>query len=162
MYYGILEAIAAVGVAIAGFSGVVFVLGDRAGRRLTEVEKNGLFHLLYTSLGPVVIALILHALLSSGINEAGVWRAGCGIGGIHIIFGASRAFWETRHDKVSWRGVLARAAIVVAIALGLANLVIAAGFLSDFASLGCLALLILLLWVSMMNYASLLVAEAQE
>ena len=76
MYYGILEAIAAVGVAIAGFSGVVFVLGDRADRRLTAEEKNGLFHLLYTSLGPVIISLVLHALLSSSVNEVGVWRTG--------------------------------------------------------------------------------------
>ena len=162
MYYGILEAIAAVGVAIAGFSGVVFVLGDRAGRRLTAEEKNGLFHLLYTSLGPVIISLVLHALLSSGVNEVGVWRAGCGITGIHIIFGASRALWETRGNRVNWRGAFGQIAIVVAIVLGLVNLVVAAGLFSDFASLSCLALLIFLLWVSMMNFASLLVPKFDE
>ena len=162
MYYGTLEAIAAVGVAIAGFSGVVFVLGDRAGRPLTAEEKNGLFHLLYTSLGPVIISLVLHALLSSGVNEIGVWRAGCGITGIHTLYGASRALWETRGNTANWRGDLGQIAIVGAIVLGLANLVVAAGFFSDFASLGCLALLIYLLWVSMMNFASLLVPKFKE
>ena len=162
MYYGTLEAIAAVGVTLAGFSGVVFALGDRNGRRLTAAEKNGLFHLLYTSLGTVIISLVLHALLSSGVNEVGVWRAGCGISGIHALYGASRAFWETRGKTANWRDDFGQIAIVVAIALGLSNLVFAAGLFSDFAPLACLTLLIYLLWVSMMNFASLLVPKSDE
>ena len=159
MYESVLEAIAGVGVAVAGFSGVVFVLGDRAGRDLKARERSGLFHLLFTSFGAVMISLILNALLSSDLDESGIWRTGCAITGIWVLVGASRAIYEEFGKRHSLRGSLAWLSPLGAIPLAAINLIVAAGFYSDFAPLVCLALLIYILLVSMMYFVSLLIPE---
>lgn len=49
MSHEILITIARVAAALAGFSGVVFALGNRAGRTLSAKEESGLTHMLLTS-----------------------------------------------------------------------------------------------------------------
>ena len=46
----LLSTIAEVAVTLAGFSGVIFALGSRAGGKLTAKEESGLTHMLLTSL----------------------------------------------------------------------------------------------------------------
>ncbi len=91
MHQDLLQALAGVAVTLAGFSGVVFALGSRAEGKLSALEKSGLFHLLLTSFGVVIISLLIKTLLNSSMDETIVWRIGCAALGIFTMMGASRA-----------------------------------------------------------------------
>jgi hypothetical protein len=66
----LLSTIAEVVVTLAGFSGVIFALGNRSGGKLTAKVESGLTHMLLTSFGPVLISLFALALLKSGLEDA--------------------------------------------------------------------------------------------
>ena len=59
----LLSTIAEVVVTLAGFSGVIFALGNRSGGKLTAKEESGLTHML-------LISLFALALLKSGLEDA--------------------------------------------------------------------------------------------
>ena len=58
MYVDLLQTIAEVAATLAGFSGVVFVLGRRAEGRFSTKERSGLFWQLSGALGALVIGTV--------------------------------------------------------------------------------------------------------
>jgi hypothetical protein len=66
---------AEIGIAITGFSGVVLVFGERAGR-LSERRDRFLFRTLFTgSLIPLAIVAIAFILEAAAVERATTWRA---------------------------------------------------------------------------------------
>ena len=144
---------------MAGFSGVVFVLGGRAEGRFSQTERNGLFHLLLTSCGNALVSLTVAAIIAASANETIAWRVGCGLVGAFVLFGASRAMLEERRGEHSLPRFIAWPIPIVATILAVANVVVAAGFFVGVAHIACISLLIYLLLVSVLYFASLLVPD---
>lgn len=76
--------IAEIAVALAGFSGLVLVLGQRRDR-LTELERYRLILLLTPSLVALFMALAPLALLETGIGSMLLWRAASGVQGFICV-----------------------------------------------------------------------------
>ncbi len=160
MFNDLLYTIAEVSITLAGFSGVVFILGSRAQGRFTQAEKNGLFHLLLTSCGNAIVALVVAAVLAASADELVAWRMGCALVGVFVLFGASRAMIEEKRGEHSLPRFVAWPVPVVSIILALVNVVVAAGLFVSYAPIICIALLIFLILVSVLYFASLLVPES--
>ena len=159
MSHEILVTISQVGVTLAGFSGVVFALGNRAGRSLSEKEESGLTHMLLTSFGPVLISLVTLVLLSSAIDTESAWRLGCGIAGAYCFTGSTKAMIDEVKGRHSLPKLIAWVAPVGSQVLGAANLVIAFGYFTPYAAVALDAALIYLLWISISYFVSLLKQE---
>ncbi len=157
LFQDLLHTIAAVSITLAGFSGVVFILGNRAEGRFSQKEKNGLFHLLLTSCGNSIVALTIAALLAGSASESVAWRIGCALVGAFVLFGAGRAIAEERRGEHNLPRFIGWPVPVTAIVLAIANVVIAAGFFVERAHVACITLLIYLILVSVLYFASLLV-----
>ena len=157
MFQDLLLSIAEVAITMAGFSGVVFILGNRAEGRFTQTEKNGLFHLLLTSCGNTIVALTIAAVLAGSADEVVAWRIGCALVGAFVLFGASRAMIEEKRGEHGLPRFIAWPIPLVAILLAIINVLMAAGFFTEFAYIACLSLLIYLILVSVLYFASLLV-----
>jgi hypothetical protein len=80
-----LTTIAEVAVGLAGFSGVVVVLGRQPGQ-FSRVEAGRLVVLLLSSFGALFFALMPFALFPLGLNPAAVWRTA---GGLVAVFALS-------------------------------------------------------------------------
>lgn len=156
MFHDILITIAQVGVTLAGFSGVVFALGNRAGRSLTAKEDSGLTHMLLTSFGPVLISLVTLVLLSSEINTDLSWRIGCGITGTYCFTGSTKAIIDELKGRHSLPKIVAWLAPISSQFLGVWNLAIAVGYFSSLAPVALVVALICLLWISVSYFFSLL------
>ena len=156
MFQDLLQTIAQVAVTLAGFSGVVFALGSRAGRQLSDKEESGLMHMLLTSFGPVLISLIALVLLKSDIDEVMAWRIGCAVLGIFAFTGSTKAIMDELKGRHSLPKGLAWATPIGAQVFGAFNLVVAFGFLTDMAQVIFTVTLIYLLWVSIVYFISLL------
>jgi hypothetical protein len=87
MHQDLLFTIAEVSVTLAGFSGVVFILGSRAEGRFSEAEKNGLFHLLFITCGNMLVALMVAGCLSFSVSVTVSWRIGCAAIGLFVLTG---------------------------------------------------------------------------
>lgn len=155
----ILATIAQVAVTLAGFSGVIFALGNRSGRSLTAREESGLTHMLLTAFGPVLISLSTLVLLSTDIDAGTAWRLSCGFTGIFCFAGSSKAMIDEIRGRHSLPKMIAWVAPIGAQVLGALLLVIAAGYLLPYADVALEATLIYLLWISMMYFISLLKQE---
>jgi hypothetical protein len=70
----LLTTLAQLGVALAGFSGIVSVLGTRASGEWSSWERTLLAVLLATSGGVILWSLLPLLLLASGLAEGRVWR----------------------------------------------------------------------------------------
>lgn len=156
----LLHTIPQVAVTLAGFSGVIFALGNRSGGRLTDKEESGLTHMLLTSFGPVLIALFTIVLLKSSMGTELAWRLACGVTGIFAFTGSSKAMFDEVKGRHSLPKVLAWVAPIGAQLLGLANLAVTAGFFFEMASVILELTLIYLLWISMIYFVSLLKQDA--
>ena len=156
MSQDILVTIAQVAVTLAGFSGVVFALGNRGGRTLTAREESGLTHMLLTSFGPVLISLATLVLLNSGMDAELAWRFGCGIIGVFSFTGSTKAMIDEVKGRHSLPKVIAWVAPVGSQLLGAANLIVAGGYFSSFAAVALEVTLIYLLWISISYFMSLL------
>ena len=152
----LLSTIAEVAVTLAGFSGVIFALGNRAGGKLTEKEKSGLSHMLLTSFGPVLISLFTLLLLKSGLEEAQAWRICCAATGIFCFTGSTKAMIDELKGKHSLPKLIAWAAPIGAQLLGAANLGVAFGYMAEKADVVLESTLIYLLWISITYFISLL------
>ena len=86
-----LTTIAEVALGLAGFSGVVVVLGRQPGA-FTRVEVGRLIVLLMSSLGAMFFALLPFALSPLGLSDSAVWR----------ISGALLAIFATAHIGISY------------------------------------------------------------
>jgi len=73
-----LATVAEIGIALAGFSGLVVVLRKRSGP-LNEIEKYRMSVLLATAFGAMFLALLPGALQQLGLDDDVVWRASSGI-----------------------------------------------------------------------------------
>lgn len=155
----LLGTIAEVAVTLAGFSGVIFALGSRAGRKLTDKEESGLTHMLLTSFGPVLISLTALALLNSGIQETTAWRISCGIAGVYCFTGSTKAIIDELKGRHSLPKVIAWVAPIGSQLLGLANLLVAFGIPLFKASTIFEFALIYLLFISISYFFSLLKQE---
>ena len=160
MFQDLLYTIAQVAVTLAGFSGVVFVLGARAEGRFSKTERNGLFHLLLTSCGNALVSLIIAAVLVASADEIIAWRIGSGIVGLFVLFGGVRAMLEQRRGEHSLHRFIAWPIPVVAVILAVTNVLVAAGFFVGQAHIICISLLIYMLLVSVLYFASLLVPDS--
>jgi len=80
-----LTTIAEVALGLAGFSGVVVVLGRQPGE-LTRTDAGRLVILLMSGLGAMFFALLPFALSPLGISDSSVWRIS---GGLLAVFGVS-------------------------------------------------------------------------
>jgi len=159
LYQDLLHTIAEVAITLAGFSGVVFVLGSRSQGRFTQTERNGLFHLLLTSCGNAIVALVVAAVLASSADETVAWRVGCGLVGVFVLFGASRAMIEEKRGEHSLPRFVAWPIPIGATILALANVVVASGLYVSIAHIACISLLIYMIMVSVLYFASLLVPD---
>ena len=101
LFEGLLHTVAQVAITMAGFSGVVFALGNRGKRKLSDKEKNGILDMLLASFGAVIISLIAIKLLSNNLDNAVAWRISCALAGVYVISGASRATLDMYRDKHS-------------------------------------------------------------
>jgi ABC-type iron transport system FetAB permease component len=73
-----LATVAEIGIALAGFSGLVVVLRKRSGS-LNDIEKYRMSVLLATAFGAMFLALLPGALQQLGLDDDVVWRASSGI-----------------------------------------------------------------------------------
>ena len=115
---------------------------------------------MLTSCGNALVSLIVAALLVASADEVIAWRIGCGIVGIFVLFGATRAILEQRRGEHSLPKFLALPIPIVAVILAVANVLIAAGFFVSQAHIVCISLLIYLLLVSVLSFTSLLVPDS--
>ena len=156
MYEDLLQTISQVAVTLAGFSGVVFALGNRSGRELSDKEESGLMHLLLTSFGPVLISLVALVLLKSNMDTVTAWRISCGVLGLFAFTGSTKAFIDEYKGRHSLPKGLAWATPIGAQIFGVLNLLVVFGFFIELASIIFTSTLIYLLWVSIVYFISLL------
>jgi hypothetical protein len=154
-----LQTIAEVAATLAGFTGVVFVLGRRSAGQLTNRERNGLFHMLLTTLGTMLFALIVTATLTFSDDQAGGWRIGCALAGTCTLFGASRAVIEKIRGEQSLPAFLAWPVPIGAILLAVGNFLLAWGPSPALAPIACVSILIYLLLVATVYFVSLLAPD---
>jgi hypothetical protein len=162
MYVNLLQTIAQIAGTLAGFVGVVFILGHRAEGQLSERERSGVFHLLFTAICALILSLVLVAVLAATKENPMTWRAGAAVLGAFNFFGASRATIEKLRRKnllllaVSWG--FPAGGFSVAVFAGLA----AIGLLADLAPLACATNLIWFLVVSLGYFVNLLVPRKRR
>lgn len=155
----LLATIAEVAVTLAGFSGVIFALGNRAGGKLTAKEESGLMHMLLTSFGPVLIALFALLMLKSGLAEEQAWRISCGVAGVFCFTGSTKAMFDEVKGRHSLPKLIAWVAPIGSQILGAANIGVAFGYYVEKANIVLAAALIYLLWISISYFVSLLKQE---
>ena len=155
----LLFTISQVAVTLAGFSGVIFALGNRSRGRLSSKEESGLSHMLLTSFGPVIISLMAGVLLESELADETAWRIGCAIAGIFAFTGSTKAMLDEIKGKHSLPKIIAWIAPIGAQVLGAFNLLAAIGPLKEYATVLFQSLLIYLIWISMTYFVSLLKQE---
>ena len=155
----LLPTIAEVAVTLAGFSGVIFALGNRAGRTLTAKEESGLTHMLLTSFGPVLISLIALVLLKSSLENDLAWRISCGLAGVYCFTGSTKAMLDELKGRHSLPKIIAWVAPIGSQLIGVANLGVALGYQVEMASVILETALIYLLWISITYFISLLKQE---
>jgi hypothetical protein len=81
---GFLTTIAEVGIAVAGFSGIVAVLGRRSEGDWSEADRLRLRLLLLVSFNTVLLSLLPMFLSAAGVVEE-VWRAASGICLVYLL-----------------------------------------------------------------------------
>jgi len=72
-------------VAVAGFSGVVIILGRRAIGEWSQIERERFLNLLLTSFMVLFLSLLALVLLHAGTPAATTWRIGSGLWSIIVI-----------------------------------------------------------------------------
>ena len=141
---------------MAGFSGVVYALGNRAGRELDDWEKSGVLHMLLPSLGTVIISLVAITLLNSNLSNPVAWRIISAIAGIFVIGGASKSTLDMLQDKTNLSKIVAWPTNISGEIFGVINILVALGLFLEYAEWVCVSTLIFLLFASMISFAYLL------
>ena len=142
---GTFETVSEIAVALAGFSGIVTALAHRQGQPWGSVEWFRLKVLLVWSLGVALLALV-PAALSALPAVSGPWRVAHGV---FAAFHLSSFIWYftavrsvESGDRV-FPAALNRLTLPIAVAILLAELAVAAGYL---AGLGAFLYLVALIW----------------
>ncbi len=159
-----LHIVAEIGIALAGFSGVVVALGHRSGRTAGIAR---LWLLLAQALGAVIFAFVPLLLEAAGLEPSATWRVTNGaisVFGCSIIIGifleqGSLILEQSspRHWRWGWWGGIGVTLIAITIYTLLAIHALG-GFPSSGAFLNLLGLVWLLAMASM-NFILLLVTE---
>jgi hypothetical protein len=74
-----------VGIATAGFSGIVVVLGQRAQGEWSQSDLGRISLLLQTSFAAIFLAFLPLVLGGAGVSEAAVWRACSGTFAVYVL-----------------------------------------------------------------------------
>ncbi len=153
-----LHTVAEVGIALAGFSGVVVALGQRPG----AAGIGRLWLLLAQAIGAVIFSFVPLLLEEAGLEPSTNWRVTNGaisVFGFGIVLGIlmQQRSLLLQHRGWSWWGGIGvtLAAIVIYVLLAIHAF---GGFSSSGAFLGLLALVWLLTMASM-NFMLLLLSE---
>ena len=155
-----LHTIAEVGIAITGFAGIVAAIQRGANRAAQPAVADPLGILLGTSLGTVFFCFVPEWLNSAIAAPDVVWRVSLAAYGtyrlayIALILNAQRG--GAVAISVSWRR------FTVGVALGVLQLVAAAGFLSEFQYFLYLSGLLWGLMVALINFPTLLRDHTRE
>ena len=150
----LLQTFAEVGVAITGFTGVVFVLGGRAAGEWSRAEKIHFRILLGCSVYLVLFALlpvVLESYLSTGV----AWRSSAGVLGVGsggIVASTWRRFWPHRQLFPAYWRRLTLINFVVGSLQAVACLLVALGYLSELQALIYLLLLLNLAASALFNF----------
>lgn len=115
---GILQTIAELSVAFAGFTGVVVAFGRRPGRG-ASIDAHAFVAMLASSLQALLFSMLPFLMAAAGMTEPRLWRVGSACMLVGLALGASadlRYGW--RADRSEWRGFDRGLAFVVPV-LGL-------------------------------------------
>ena len=156
MYFEIVQTIAEVSGALIGFVGVVFVLGKRAVRQLTVVERNGIAHLFVGAAGTLIFSILIMVLLAFFENEAIAWRIGSAIMATYLLLGASKAIVEELRGEHSLPKPFNWALPITAEIIAILNVATALGYFEHLLQLSCVLALLLGLVVAISYFISLL------
>ncbi|MGH0029293.1 MAG: hypothetical protein ACQGVC_05855 [Myxococcota bacterium] len=74
-----------VGVATAGFSGIVVVLGQRAQGEWSPADLGRVSVLLQSSLAAILLSFLALVLHGAGVADSSIWRIGSGT---HVVYTA--------------------------------------------------------------------------
>ena len=155
MYFEIIQVMAEVAGALIGFVGVVFVLGGRAVRSLTTVERNGMLHLLIGSIGTLLVSITTMILLAA-LGEDLAWRISAGICAVYAFSGATKAIGEELAGTHSLPVPFNWALPILALCAGSASAAAAAGMLPGYAALTTVLTMLMGLVVAVTYFVSLL------
>ena len=154
----ILQTFAEVGVALAGFTGVVFILGNRAAGEWSRAERMW-FRILLDSSVIVVFFALLPVVLESYLSTSTAWRwsAGLlGVGGLGFLAALWPRFWPHRQVfPTTWRRIVMGNFIVGTLQF-VSCLLVAAGYLSELQALIYLLVLLNFVGCALVNFAYLL------
>lgn len=162
---GTLETASEIGVALAGFSGIVTALSDRAGQHWGPADWYRLKALLIWSLGASLLAL-LPSGLSAVPGLESPWRIAHAA--FAIFHGSCLAwyFWEDRRQSFEEMPVLpvfvTRPTLPIAIAVFLAELAVAAGFLVPYGASLYLLAVTWFLFMAAITFSLLLLRGASK
>ena len=125
MEYGdVFIALAEIGVAIAGFSGIVAVFGTRSAGQWTPDDRLRLAFLLVCSLTVVFFSLLPFAISALHLPATVLWRAASGLLAIWLVLAdivAFRRIGRVRHefqsDSRRWLKALVRAGDAASVVL---------------------------------------------
>jgi hypothetical protein len=131
---GILQTIAEVSVAFAGFTGVVVAFGRRPGQDDSPINAHAFKAMLASSLQALIFAVLPFFAVACGAREPGLWRVASAFMLVGLAVGATMDVgFARRADRAEWTGFDRILEIGIAI-LGLAA--IAAQALNVFGAVG--------------------------
>lgn len=157
----VLLAFAQVAATLTGFIGVVFVLTERPGGRLSVHESSALFHLLFSALGALFLSLFAAILLVySPAQEHFAWRISNALSGLIHLTGAGRLMLETRRQASGMQRAVG--ASTLGIATAGVSFVAAAGYLPRAEALIFMLATLWALGVTVIAFVSLLIAAREN
>jgi len=98
---GILQTIAEVSVAFAGFTGVVVAFGRRPGQGGSSPDSHAFRAMLASSLQALLFAILPFLLAACGLAAPGLWRVASAVLLVGLAFGA---FMDVRYARGTDRG----------------------------------------------------------
>ena len=113
------------GIAIAGFSGIVAVVGDRSVRRLSPSDVGRVVLLLQGSLAATLLAFLALLLGGAGVPEPTIWRVGSACFAAYVALAMPLHFrrFRSMRDDPAFAPVLVRLVAVGVVLVGALQLV---------------------------------------
>ena len=87
----LLQTIAEIAIALAGFTGVVAFLGERARGKWRSVDLFRFSNLLGTSIAALLLSFAPILLFKLGAPEAAAWRSSSGLIAVYLVIGLLRS-----------------------------------------------------------------------
>jgi hypothetical protein len=88
-----------VGIATAGFSGIVAVLGQRAEGEWDVVDLVRTSILLQSSFAAILLSFLALLLHGAGVAEPTIWRVGSSCYAVHTLFALARRYVQARRAE---------------------------------------------------------------